>query len=651
MMQRRIRLLLLFVALVGILYFGAAEAKTAFAENPASLTPNKVSIGVMRYDSKNPESLGQGYVASLNALSHKKWGDMGYWPFFAEVDSNGNLIALDENRLAVMEQENQYAYEAGVDYWSFLHNPDIEIDPVNGIYSAQFHRYLASSNKNLVKFTFILNTHTFATAGALDNALSYMTDPQYFTVLDGRPLVYIYNNTFNTDLSVTIPYIRNYLQEELELPNPYIVLYNESGYGEDAYAYYGPAHHAPLMGAPYSSLISAVGSEWSAQAGAHANYVPNAPHNWDNRPWYETPPPWGEAYGNPNYWSLPPSPDEYRQMLQSGVNFVLNNPDKHPAMTITTKEWNGQEEGGNIVPSLKYGAMYIDAMKLVNKSSVVLGPIVDSSLTDKMQFRVYNGSVNSDADADYSEAGGHSGNYSAVHWKFADYTVDTYQTLSGLANGTYTLKAWVKSSSNLGTSYMYVKDFGGAMKTCDIPLNASEWQQIVIPDVNVTNGQSTIGFYSGNTPASQWYRFDDVEFYSDSLVNVVENPGFELGEIGQNPKSWLTKGFATPAPDLNKYIYQTFADTPYTFQAGDYIEYDVKLLDNQSGAGGLDIYTTEQSYFRHTGWEDQNGVSGSPGADLSQHAYLSWYHRTMAVPIAMIGKTAEEWLVVGENDG
>ncbi|WP_233636145.1 right-handed parallel beta-helix repeat-containing protein, partial [Hymenobacter setariae] len=59
---------------------------------------------------------------------------------------------------------------------------------------------------------------------------------------------------------------------------------------------------------------------------------------------------------------------------------------------------------------------------------------------------VGNGSPTS---VDYTEAygGAHSGTYHGTHWRNSGaYEVYTYQTVTGLANGTYSLSAWVKSS-------------------------------------------------------------------------------------------------------------------------------------------------------------------------------------------------------------
>lgn len=114
-------------------------------------------------------------------------------------------------------------------------------------------------------------------------------------------------------------------------------------------------------------------------------------------------------------------------------------------------------------------------------------------------------------DSDYTEGGAYSGSYKLVHWKNSPYESYTYQTMTGLSNGLYTLKAWVKNDyGGLGTAYMQAKDYGGSSVTTNIPTSSS-WTQITIANINVTNGQCTIGFYS-NSPATKWYYVDHVEF-------------------------------------------------------------------------------------------------------------------------------------------
>jgi arabinogalactan endo-1,4-beta-galactosidase len=118
---------------------------------------------------------------------------------------------------------------------------------------------------------------------------------------------------------------------------------------------------------------------------------------------------------------------------------------------------------------------------------------------------------NNNPSANFTEAGGHFGSYRLSHWRSTAYQVSTYQVKTGLTNGTYTMKAWVKSGGGFNASRMYVKNFGGTEKYVNIP-TASAWTQITISNILVTNGQAEIGFWT-DANANNWINVDDVEFY------------------------------------------------------------------------------------------------------------------------------------------
>ena len=111
----------------------------------------------------------------------------------------------------------------------------------------------------------------------------------------------------------------------------------------------------------------------------------------------------------------------------------------------------------------------------------------------------------------YTQSPGITGADCMVHWATTAYNVYTFESLTGLTNGLYTMKAWVESGGGLGSGYMCVSNYGGSEIDCNIP-TISTWYQITIPNINVTNATCTAGFYS-NSPANSWYLVDDVQFY------------------------------------------------------------------------------------------------------------------------------------------
>lgn len=112
----------------------------------------------------------------------------------------------------------------------------------------------------------------------------------------------------------------------------------------------------------------------------------------------------------------------------------------------------------------------------------------------------------------------------------------------------------------------------------------------------------------------------------------------------------LTMSQKTDSAIADKYYYRNISNQSFTFQAGDVISYDVKLSTDSEAIGGIDIRTSDNMAFRNTSWQDQNGISGAPTADLRAKAFGKWYHREMTVPASMVGKTSASWSLAFEND-
>ena len=112
--------------------------------------------------------------------------------------------------------------------------------------------------------------------------------------------------------------------------------------------------------------------------------------------------------------------------------------------------------------------------------------------------------------ASYTEAtgGSNSGARHATHYRSSAYTVYTSQTKTGLTNGLYTARIYARRSGNHIECFFDATDYGGADRTVNIPV-ASTYQLLEIKDINVTNGQCTVGIWS-NANGGNWAYFDDV---------------------------------------------------------------------------------------------------------------------------------------------
>ena len=120
----------------------------------------------------------------------------------------------------------------------------------------------------------------------------------------------------------------------------------------------------------------------------------------------------------------------------------------------------------------------------------------------------------STASASYTEAtsNGYGGDaYQLTHWSSAAYDVDTWQTLTGLANGFYKLGVWTRSSGGDLSDYIALTGCGGPNTPTSVPADSDgAWVQIVTY-VRVTSGHCTIHLVT-NGNAGDWTNFDGVTF-------------------------------------------------------------------------------------------------------------------------------------------
>jgi N-sulfoglucosamine sulfohydrolase len=106
-----------------------------------------------------------------------------------------------------------------------------------------------------------------------------------------------------------------------------------------------------------------------------------------------------------------------------------------------------------------------------------------------------------------------------------DYEIETYQDISNIPEGTYTLKV---SARKIGAffeeAHLYVENHGSPTQSVVIPTSLN-MQTVFIRDIKVTSGQCRIGFrvktFGGRWPKPSVFM-DDVEFFlqDDSLASL-----------------------------------------------------------------------------------------------------------------------------------
>ena len=124
----------------------------------------------------------------------------------------------------------------------------------------------------------------------------------------------------------------------------------------------------------------------------------------------------------------------------------------------------------------------------------------------------------------------HSGSYYCKMQGATAYKVMTIQSISGLPNGTYTLKGWFRSSGGQGWGNMSIKNYGGSELYAAINSTMSTWTQKIISNIAITTGVCEIDIYQ-QSGAGQWTDYDDFELTlngTTAIPTVANNSNISI---------------------------------------------------------------------------------------------------------------------------
>ena len=351
----------LAVTLISMPFAGDADAPASIPAKlpaPAASSQALPLVGAIRWDAWQENGDIQATVERTLGPHHWHYR----LPFFARV-TGSNSVTINGNTQAIMDQEINYAANAGIDYWAFVTYPDA-IGMSHGL-----HLYLSSPIKHRINFC--LNLQGGWVAGTAENwdaqltrYVRYFKDPAYQKVLGNRPLVFLFNRIPPTPKFPDATAVAAALAQlraattNAGLGTPYIVFQGWNAkndfntmqeYGLDAIGAYAVFTGAAL-GTSYPALAAKGRGMWEAGQTTGANVVPIVTAGWDDRTRVETKTPW--TTGSTNY-TLPPTPAELANHLADALNWTsIHRTTATPANTVLIYAWNENDEGGWLVPTL-----------------------------------------------------------------------------------------------------------------------------------------------------------------------------------------------------------------------------------------------------------------------------------------------------------
>ncbi|MEZ4296102.1 MAG: glycoside hydrolase family 16 protein [Polyangiaceae bacterium] len=121
---------------------------------------------------------------------------------------------------------------------------------------------------------------------------------------------------------------------------------------------------------------------------------------------------------------------------------------------------------------------------------------------------------NGTANAAFSETynGAHTGSYHLTHWSTAPFETWTYQVKTGLANGQYKVRAWVRKGGSFPIARLQAKTSSLGTPVFTTLGTYNSWTLVETPIITVTSGYLEFGFHTQATTANpaNFIHMDDV---------------------------------------------------------------------------------------------------------------------------------------------
>lgn len=334
-------------------------------------------LGAIRWDGHVREGSFDAQTREIYAYSRPS--SNGRVPWCGWYYGAGS-VGLSCDTVAVAEQENAWAAAAGLSYWAFGEYPD-----GSGL-EAGLQNYDQASNKALVPHALILNQHSYAqaigpsSAAYLARTVARLQQSNYKKVLDGRPLVFVYEDICGptTLQRLCSPWLFQQLNLRLT-KKPYYVYLGTNGYhsylGMNAVSLYAAA---PSRNESYAEFATYVRNDVNNELWATANrsgldVVPFASTGWNPQPRFDCGSYcYSDSYPNRSVVTLG-SPTEVAAHVRTVADlanfFAVPRPSYgyprayDPANIVLINSWNEQSEAPGLMPTLGGGTARVDAMR------------------------------------------------------------------------------------------------------------------------------------------------------------------------------------------------------------------------------------------------------------------------------------------------
>jgi hypothetical protein len=288
-------------------------------------------------------------------------------PWFARPTATDS-ISIDGGQQAILDAEIDYAARARLQYWAFVWYG------ANSPMQTAWRLYQSSRRRDRIKWCLLLQvSNQRGAAGfkaATEEYIGYLRQPNYQTVLNGRPLLYVLMDSARSveawggyeGIAESLREFRA-VAHESGIPNPYLVLLHapvkEAADAARACSFDAISTYVPIMkpGNPISweEQERNVERVWHNYADTQLPLVLNCVTGWDSRPRQARDHTQSGVVRNlaARYdYTIPPTASQVTDHLRRGVDYVVTHPKVCPSKTLLIYSWDECDEGGNaIVPT------------------------------------------------------------------------------------------------------------------------------------------------------------------------------------------------------------------------------------------------------------------------------------------------------------
>ena len=323
-------------------------------------------IGAIRWDawigdiSSSPVSANPVGLQVEKSLSPNQYHYRA--PFYSKEISHDSIQCRGTTQ-EIMDQEIAYAKYAGLDYWAFCWYP-----PHSGMDTAR-QLYLESQHINDIKWCVILGTNPFDYNSDGEWLIQRFKEDNYQKVLNGRPLVYVFNGTTRP---AELEHLRK-ISKGAGIPEPYFAVMAFSAKSAVAMADSLKADALSSYiswtgknGEPYYPVIPRADSTgWENHKKKGRKVIPWVTLGHNTRPRIDNPVSWTKVA--PDQWVSDGTPQELAANLSNALQWVNKNKATVEADAVLIYAWNEFDEGGWLCPTLGNNTSILNAIGTIIK--------------------------------------------------------------------------------------------------------------------------------------------------------------------------------------------------------------------------------------------------------------------------------------------